>query len=178
MSFVLQRLIKLNDMILKLCKGVAIVLIAVMTVLVLVQVFFRYVLNDSFTWTEELARFMMVWMTFMTAPIAYRMGSNVSLDLVYKLFKGRLHFLLKIILHLAALTTLYLLFDKSLGLVERGEHSTATSMPIPMSYIYISLPIGLGLTALVNIEFVLDALIHLINNDPESKESHLELSGE
>ena len=51
-----------------------------MTLVILYQVFMRYVLNDPPTWSEEMSRFMMVWMTFLVAPIAYRRGMNVAIE--------------------------------------------------------------------------------------------------
>jgi hypothetical protein len=43
-----------------------------MTVVVAVQVFFRYVLNQSLFWSEELARYLLVWLSFLGASVAYR----------------------------------------------------------------------------------------------------------
>ncbi len=160
------------------CKYTGALLVAVMTVLVIIQVFFRYVLNDSFTWTEELARFMMVWTTFISAPVAYRLGSNVSLDIIYNRFTGRAHHFLTILLTIAAFCSLGLLFYLSLTLVGRGMKSTATSLPIKMAFIYVSLPIGLGLTMLVNLQVMLEAIVHFIKGDKALEEHHYELSGE
>ena len=65
---------RFNDSTIWLCNQVEIALIALMMIVILIQVFFRYVLNNSLVWPEETARFLMVWMTFIAAPIAYRMG--------------------------------------------------------------------------------------------------------
>ena len=56
-------------------------LVAVMTVIVILGVFFRYVLNDSITWVEDVALIMMVTTAFIVAPYAYRSGSNVAIEL-------------------------------------------------------------------------------------------------
>ena len=57
-----------------------------MALLVAVQVFFRYVLNDSIFWSEELARFLLVWLTFLGASVAYFRGVHASVDfLVWRL---------------------------------------------------------------------------------------------
>ncbi len=55
-----------------------------MAVVVAVQVFFRYVLNQSLFWSEELARFMLVWLTFLGASVAYKRGSHPGIDMLYK----------------------------------------------------------------------------------------------
>lgn len=51
-----------------------------MAVTVAVQVFFRYVLNRSLFWSEELARFMLIWLTFLGASVAYYRGAHPGVD--------------------------------------------------------------------------------------------------
>jgi TRAP-type C4-dicarboxylate transport system permease small subunit len=54
-----------------------------MTILVAVQVFYRYVLNDSLFWSEELSRFFLVWLTFLGASCAYYRKANPGVDFLY-----------------------------------------------------------------------------------------------
>ena len=44
--------------------------------------FFRYVLNNALPWPDEVARFLMLWMTALIAPSAYRWGGFVSIDMI------------------------------------------------------------------------------------------------
>ena len=60
-----------NDTILRVGRWISIVAIALMVVAILVQVFFRYALNNALPWPDEAARFMMLWMTGLMAPMAY-----------------------------------------------------------------------------------------------------------
>jgi TRAP-type C4-dicarboxylate transport system permease small subunit len=178
MNLLIKWVSKFNDTMLWLCKQLGIGFMGLMLVIVIIQVFFRYVLNDSLVWPEEVARFMMVWLTFLMAPIAYRLGSNVSLDMIYKKFKGRALIILKILMEIATLTTLYLLFDRSLGMVERGARIKATSIDLQMNYVYFCMPLGLALTAAVNIEMLMQSFVQLFKGDQEPGDLHPELSGE
>jgi TRAP-type C4-dicarboxylate transport system permease small subunit len=54
-----------------------------MSVVVAVQVFCRYALNHSLFWSEELARYLLVWLTFLGASVAYRRNIHPSIDIVY-----------------------------------------------------------------------------------------------
>ena len=45
-------------------KILCVVLLAAMSILIVVQVFFRYALNNSLSWTEELARYMFIWLIY------------------------------------------------------------------------------------------------------------------
>lgn len=58
------------------------VLGASMSTVVAVQVFFRYVLNNSLFWSEEVARYMLVWLTFLGATCAYYRGLHPGIDLL------------------------------------------------------------------------------------------------
>lgn len=53
-----------------------------MAIIVAVQVFFRYVLNNSLFWSEELARFLLVWLTFLGSCAAYYRKAHPGIDIV------------------------------------------------------------------------------------------------
>src|SRR5258705_1122430 len=55
-------------------------LIGAMTVLVSVQVFARYVLNDTPPWSEELCRYLFVWASFLGACVAMRRAAHLGVD--------------------------------------------------------------------------------------------------
>ncbi|KNG94138.1 TRAP transporter small permease [Pseudaestuariivita atlantica] len=71
-----------NDHVLRVGRWIAVVCIALMVVFILIQVFFRYVLNNALPWPDEAARFMMLWMTGLIAPSAYRRGGFVAIDMI------------------------------------------------------------------------------------------------
>ena len=58
-----------NDFILPIGRWISIVAIALMVLAILIQVFFRYVLNAALPWPDEAARFMMLWLTGLMAPM-------------------------------------------------------------------------------------------------------------
>jgi len=55
-----------------------------MSATVILQVFFRYILNDSLFWSEELARYLLVWLTFVGATVAYRRNMHPGVDVVFR----------------------------------------------------------------------------------------------
>lgn len=87
-----------NDVLLRAGKGLATLAIGLMVVCILLQVFFRYVLNNALPWPEEAARFLMLWMTGLIAPAAYRRGGFVAIDMLQAALPGRASQLLGLVL--------------------------------------------------------------------------------
>lgn len=67
---------RLNQIVETLLFGMGITMAAI----VAAQVFYRYVLNASLFWSEEAARFLLVWLTFLGATTAYYRGSHPGID--------------------------------------------------------------------------------------------------
>ena len=72
MLALLRPIASLNTVILRLARQIAWMALAVMVLVILAQVFFRYVLNNALPWPDEAARFLMLWMTALMAPSAMR----------------------------------------------------------------------------------------------------------
>ncbi len=124
--------------------------------IVIVHVFYRYVLNDSFGWTEELSRTMMVWMAFLYFPTAHRYGMNVSLDVFVAAIQD--HPIMRYVGLLIELSVFVLLCGAiwyGYGLMSRASSSVTLSLRLPLSYVYAIMPIGFALVALVSFERIL-----------------------
>ena len=74
-----------------------------MAVTVAVQVFSRHVLNHSLFWSEELARYLLVWISFFGASIAYRRNAHPGIDIFYLKMPPSMQKTARIVVHLAAL---------------------------------------------------------------------------
>ena len=69
-----------------------------MVLTILLQVFFRYVLNNALPWPDEFARFLMLWMTGFIAPSAFRWGGFVSIEMLPQLLPKTLENILILVL--------------------------------------------------------------------------------
>lgn len=87
---------------------VAVIAMALMVTAILIQVFFRYVLNNALPWPDEAARFLMLWMTGVIAPVAYRRGGFVAIDTVSRLLPRSAGAVLALVLLVIALGVLVL----------------------------------------------------------------------
>lgn len=63
---------------------VVIMAMAVLTVVVVLQVFYRYVLNDSLTWGWDIPRLCFIWVVLLSIPLGIRYNAHVGIDLVFE----------------------------------------------------------------------------------------------
>ncbi|WP_157014345.1 TRAP transporter small permease [Mesorhizobium xinjiangense] len=70
---------------------------------VFLQFFTRYVLNSSLGWTEEIARYLLIAVTFIGAVMAVRKESHIAVELAYRYLPRRLRFVLQIAVDLIAI---------------------------------------------------------------------------
>ena len=118
----------------------------ILCAIVLWQVICRYVLNYSSPWTEEIARYLLVSITFLGAAIATRDRSHlVAMDLFARAPR-MLAILHRVAIEGIVIVIFAILLHASLDLVEIGAMETTTSMLwLKMSYVYSILPISFGL---------------------------------
>lgn len=113
-------------------------MLAVMVVLVFGNVFMRYALNSGFTLSEELSRWLFVWLTFMGAVVALRSKAHLGTDmLVGKLGPAGK----KICMGLSLLLMLYCLWLLFKGAYEQtviNLTSTSAVMEVSMAWFYAS----------------------------------------
>ena len=152
-----------NDTFQKIATILASTLIGLMTLVILYMVYFRYILNDTPYWSEEVARCMMLWMTFIVLPVSYRLGSNVALEILLGKLKGNLLIFLEIFIHLLILTFIINFFYLSINFVKSGMMARAYSFDLQIGYIYLILPISFIFMFLVSIELLLNKIKKLIN---------------
>lgn len=147
------------------CRYLIMVIVAVLAIILISAVFWRYVLNSAISWSEEGSKYLMVWLTFLGAPIALRHFAHINIDLLIKALPPRLRQFMHLFISIIIITTMAILFWKGIGFTQLGARQVASSFNFSMLYMYIAVPIGAGLTALVALEQALRSLVGIF--DPE-----------
>ena len=147
----------------------ATVMLMVMTTVVTVHVVLRYGFNYSMVWTEETARFLMVWMTFLYFPTGHKRGLNVAVDFAVARWRDTrpgiaVRLLIELVVVLLTLTCISLSFK----MVGRGMTTVSQSLQIPMSWVYAVLPLSFFLTFLCSLESLL-CLVKEFFEGPDAK---------
>lgn len=177
----------LNGAVLAVGRHISVVLMGLMVVVILVQVFFRYVLNSALPWPDEAARFMMLWLTGLVAPTAYRRGGFVAIDMLVIMLPRIIAALLTLLLLALALIVLVTAVQIGWGEVTGfgGRFKTAALwiptnfaftewFRVPRSWMMASLLVGVTLMALVTVELILRQIIAMLGREddlPEIPES-------
>ncbi len=155
LQIALNALAALNSALLAVGRTLAWMCVALMVGAILLQVFFRYILNDALPWPEEVARALMIWMMALVAASGYRWGSFVAIDLVSGFLTERVAKFLKLALLILAGVVLVELFVLAIEFFQRGFRTRAASFHLSRAWIYLAMPVCFGSMLLVNIELVL-----------------------
>lgn len=166
---------RINELILAICRQGAWILLILMTVSILIQVWYRYVLNAALPWPEEAARAMMIWMIACAAPTAYRRGGFVAIDLVSRLLPAILRTVLTLVILVMCFAVLWYLFTFSVDFFERGFKIYTSTLRLPVmvtdpdtgawsiglaqekiriAWVRLAMPICFGLLMLVTAELI------------------------
>lgn len=132
----------------KVCKIMEIILVSIFGLLVidvLGQVFSRYILNTSFAFTEELARFSLIWLSILGAAYLNAKREHLSMDFLYQKFSDKNR--KKALIFIEVCIFLFALIVMVIGgfnLVYTTLHlgQLSGTLRIPLGYIYAILPIS------------------------------------
>jgi len=148
--------------------------LGIMLVFILVQVFFRYILGDALAWSEEASRFLMLWMTGLMVPTAFRQGGFVAITMILDIFPRAIGTIIALLF--LGLSGVLLFVGMRIGWAEAAGLGGRFAMPaiavptsldlstwmkVPRSWMMASLAAGVTMMFVVNIELILRGLLEL-----------------
>ncbi|MFN4201995.1 MAG: TRAP transporter small permease [Tabrizicola sp.] len=164
-----------NGALLALGRWLGAACLGLMVVAILVQVFFRYVLNNALPWPEEASRFLMLWSTGLMAPTAFRRGGFVAIDMVIRMLPRMVATGLSVFLMVVTILVLWVAlgigWSEVTGLGGRFETDSlrvpvsldlSVWMKVPKSWMMASMLAGVALLLLVAVELALRNIYALI----------------
>lgn len=113
-----------------------------MTVLIFIQVLFRYALNSPLAWTEELARFLFIWMTFTAGVVAARRGQHIRVELMVNMLPSVGRKTIGIFAHLVTTVFFGIISYYCISLWDRLSAQHSPALTIPMSFVYLGIVLG------------------------------------
>ncbi len=169
----LKPLEALNGGLLRLGLWLALAALALMVVVVLLQIWFRYVLNGALPWPDEAARFLMLWMTGLAAPWGLRHYGFVAIEMLSAALPGTAATVLNLVFLAIALTVLAMGVRLGWDHVNSGWLFASSSLRVPLdlvggetvrvklAWMYMSVFAGMVLMVLVTVELILREIVKL-----------------
>ncbi len=121
---------------------------------VLIGTFWRYVLNDPILWTEEAARYLMIWMALIAASISMARREHVSMNLLVHRFPKSIRRVVETMTSMAVGYFLYVLTREGILMVVSARSQISPALGISMFWPLLSVPLS-GAFTLVQLVLVL-----------------------
>lgn len=138
-------------------------LLIIMVLLVFLQILMREVLNYSFSWTEEVARYLLVWVSFIASGFAYQYGAHISIEVFVKKLNKNFFQIMKVIVALLCIIFAIILIVTGIELASQNALNKSPALHLPMGIVYLAIPIGAFLQ-------ILNIVDLLFNRKPSSNE--------
>lgn len=143
-------------------KWVVVLLLAAMSTIVFANVSLRYLSNFSITWAEEVARYLMIWMTFLGAGLSLRIGGHVAITNLHDFLGIRLQRALRALIGLLLICFFVAMMWIGYEYMTRMGRQLTPATRIPFSYIYAAMPIGF---VLMIVHLLLIARSYILGED-------------
>lgn len=133
---------KLSDTVNKVVSWVGAVFFVILIVACVTQVFFRFALNHSLSWTEELARYAFIWMHMIGSSLLICDGGHATVTAVLDQLSGSAKKLVEIFIEIVILVNGALMTYAGLYLAYATRTNLSTAMSVPMWCINSSVFVG------------------------------------
>lgn len=144
-------------------EGLVILGATVIVTIVTIEVVLRYIFGLSLIFTEELARYLMVWIVFLGGALAVKDDSHIRINVLVQRLSPRLGQLVRIIAHGLTMLLLVVLTVEGTKILPRQLDQMCITIDTSMFYFYLAIPVG----SILMIIFILPRIRDSINRRPE-----------
>lgn len=122
----------------------------IMVIVIFLQVFMRYVMENSLSWSEELARYCFIWLVYIGISYGVKKQRHIKVDVLLLLFKDKGKLIFNIISNILFLGFAIFVVIYGYGMTEKMLQwgQTSPALKVPMGIVYLAAPAGMGLTAI------------------------------
>ncbi len=138
---------------------------ALMVFFIFLQIIMRFVFNHSLVWSEELGKFIFVWISWLGISIGERRNEHIKITLVIDKFSPKWQKIFEIIAYLILAAILLVTIYYAVILVEFQVNVRYAGIKISTSWGYLSLVLGCGFMLLRLISVIVRDVIALITKD-------------
>lgn len=133
----------------KLLYGISVSAMIAMLLIIFLQVIMRYCFNHTFEWSEELARFLFVWVVFLGSALIMGEGGHLAVQLLPKKFEGTIvGNVMALFINACSYAFILLLLIQGSKMTSIMTFQTAPGLGISMSWVYVVIPVSASLMML------------------------------
>ncbi len=125
-----------------LLNALVICMFTIMAGAVFIQVIFRYVFHQPIYWSEELPRFMLIWLTFLGAVLATKNRSHLSITLIINRFSGTTKNVIQFLANLITLLFLFVVVWGGVVITHLTMPNRTAALQLPTGLFYLAAPVG------------------------------------
>ena len=129
----------------KVCGAWCVLCFAAMTLVAILGVFFRYIMQSPFMWTEEVARYLMVWLGFTAISIALRQGRHIKVEILEKLVPPLVAKIFRYLVDVL-IAFFFIILLRQGYLLTVNNIMTASTFQMSMKWILAAVPLAAALT--------------------------------
>lgn len=148
----------------KVLKLLVVTGIALMLLIVFFQVISRYCFSYTPSFAEELSRYLFVWVVFLSLPLVAKHGGHMAIETITSRIKGAKLKVFRVAADIFTIAFLLLMTVQGIRMVGIAHFQTSPAMLLPMSYVYVIIPIGCGIMC-IN---VLAHFVRLLRTAPDN----------
>lgn len=167
----MEDLPKISRLLHRVMIPVIFVLGSLMFLVVIAQVISRYIFSYPLAWSEELARYLMVWLACLAASEAYAKGHHVGVTLVLHALKPVARRIMILFIHLAVAVVMGVIAFQGVKLSYLLRNQVSPAMEVPMTWPYLAVPVGAGVMLIQALAFFFKQIVE----PPPEIEIHTEL---
>lgn len=163
MNALSKALEKISVLLIKFCRLICIITTSILVVLVIAQVFMRFVLNMGYPWIEEICMLCMMWIAFFGGSLIFQDQSGISVTFLVDRLQPRAYKIAKLSFHILTIVFLVFLVIYGFQFAKVGLRMKFAATGLPKFWSYLSIPVG----GIVSILFELIHLLACIGSSPE-----------
>jgi TRAP-type C4-dicarboxylate transport system permease small subunit len=144
------------DLVTEVAKAMLGACVALIVLITLAAVWWRYVLAAPLSWIEQVSNILFIWITFVGAAVLYRQKLHIGVDMLLEALQGRARTAMFWAIELANLVFILVLFGYSMKLSIDVLPNTYGALDITPAWFYFSAPVACAMMALYFVEKILD----------------------
>ncbi|WP_044895262.1 TRAP transporter small permease [Bacillus alveayuensis] len=152
----MSAILKAIDYLNKIIGFLSVLILVVMSGVISIQVFSRFILHNSIEWSEELARYLMIWLVFLAASLALRKHKLIGVEALTERLTPNVKRIFKTVVHIVNIGFFIVLMMYGMDMLEHVKMQQSPAMKIPMVYAYAAIPVGAFLMMMNSIAVLIE----------------------